>query len=356
MQPLAAFANGKGPETNARQTRICELVKPPRVSVVMSCFNAERWLAQASASVLAQTFEDFEFIMVDDGSTDGTADAIERLSSLDRRVQPIRKPNTGLTDSLNVGIRGARGEWIARLDCDDLCEPTRLEKQLEVVRGDSTLILLGTGCVEIDEHGKAITRHAYPAGHSSLVRHLLRVQRFFPHSSAFFARKAAISVGGYRTRLQRAQDRDLWLRLSSHGRIACLREPLVQIRKHPGQISHDENGRRQMTDCRAGIVSYLMRRWGEPDPVEASDAEWRVFLSWLERRLEEEAVFESQNFYVGVRSELFQERSMIARELRLAIRVLRSPYARLILRERLVGSGIPRRAAREWQAGLRGRT
>src|SRR5688500_1611394 len=121
----------------------------PTVSVVMSIYNAERWLEEALDSVLAQSFSDFEFLLVDDGSTDGTARIIARYAARDDRCRVITKHNTGLSDSLNVGIERARGEWIARLDADDIAVPTRFEEQLTYLRKNPGVVLLGTGFDEI---------------------------------------------------------------------------------------------------------------------------------------------------------------------------------------------------------------
>ena len=133
--------------------------RSPEVSVLMSCYNASRWLHEAIDSVLTQTFENFEFVLVDDGSTDDTWNIIQSYRDRDERIVPISKKNTGLPDSLNVGIAKARGAWIARLDADDVCEPTRLEEQVKFVSKHPEVVLLGTGCVEIDEQGGVKKKH-----------------------------------------------------------------------------------------------------------------------------------------------------------------------------------------------------
>src|SRR5687767_6042714 len=99
----------------------------PECSVVMSCYNASAWLSEALDSVLNQTFQDFELIIVDDGSTDDTRKIIEEYAARETRIVSIVKANSGLADSLNVGVARARGRWVARLDADDVCEPERLE-------------------------------------------------------------------------------------------------------------------------------------------------------------------------------------------------------------------------------------
>ena len=181
----------------------------PSVSVLMSCYNAARWLGEAIESVLRQTHTDFEFIIVDDGSKDDTPTILQRYSASDARIVIITKPNTGLGDSLNVGIRQVRGDWIARLDADDICEPTRLARQLELAQSNPSLVFVGSGLVIIDEHGAKLAIHHYPTRHTALLRQLRQMRKFPPHSSAMFRTTAARSIGGYRTRIRRAQDWDL---------------------------------------------------------------------------------------------------------------------------------------------------
>ena len=151
----------------------------PEISVVMSCYNSRRWLAEAIGSVLSQTHSDFEFIIVDDGSTDDSWATIQRYATRDRRIVALSKGNSGLADSLNAGISVARGKWIARIDADDVCEPGRLAEQMAFVRANPQVVLLGSGCVEIDEYGRPLRAHRYPAAHRTLVRNLELLQKFF---------------------------------------------------------------------------------------------------------------------------------------------------------------------------------
>jgi len=213
------------------------LNKNPEVSVVMSCYNASRWLHKAVDSVLAQTFEDFEFILVDDGSSDETWSIIQSYRDKDRRIVAISKKNTGQADSRNMAISIARGSWIAILDADDVCRNNRLQMQVDYVRKNRNIALLGSGFVEIDENGQAIMEHQYPNAHQNLVRRLERLQGFFPHSSSFFQADLFRHLGGYKSRVHRAEDWRLMLAMASVGQIGCLSEPLVQIRKHSNQTS-----------------------------------------------------------------------------------------------------------------------
>ena len=257
----------------------------PKISVLMSCYNADRWLSEAIESVLSQSFKDFEFILVDDGSTDETKNIIKSYQAKDSRIVTITKKNTGLADSLNVGIASARGDWIARLDADDLCEITRLEEQISFVRKHPDVVLLGTGFLEIDEHGRAIRKHICPTRHQTLVRHLEKLQCFFPHSTAFYRADMVRQIGGYNGRFLRSQDKRLWLEMSLLGEIACLPKVLVRNRKHAEQMSHHDNGRRQLYDGTLTIICHFLKKAGYRDPSsELDSANWAIFLEWAEKK------------------------------------------------------------------------
>jgi glycosyltransferase involved in cell wall biosynthesis len=325
------------------------LTRKSEISVVMSCYNASRWLHEAIDSVLSQTFEDFEFLIVDDGSSDETWNIIQSFRDKDQRIVPISKKNTGLADSLNIGIALAKGSWIARLDADDLCEPTRLEKQLDYVRHNPEVVLLGTGFVEIDEQGRILKRHNYPPGHHKLVRNLERLERFFPHSSAFYRVDMARQAGGYNLRIRRAEDCRLWLELSSRGCIACLPQPLVKIRKHSSQISHENNGRRQMYDAIAATVCHFLRKAGAKDPsVDESPEQWAIFLNWIENRVDEDGVFDRRKAWTDARAAYFSSMSRQVGTILFGTRLLQSGHAFVLIYEKLFGSQLPERFAYEW--------
>ena len=324
-------------------------VRNPDVSVLMSCYNASHWLREAIDSVLSQTFQNFEFIIVDDGSTDETWNIIRSYCERDERVVAISKKNTGLADSLNVGIAQAKGTWIARLDADDLCEASRLEEQVAFMRNHPGVVLLGTGFIEIDDHDQTITKHLYPSGHRRLVRHLERSMRFFPHSSVFYRVDMVKQVGGYNLRMHRSQDKYLWLEFASRGTIACLRKPLVRIRKHAGQISLDDGSRRQLCDATVAIVCHLLRQAGCEDPsVVASADEWAAFLNWIETRIEESCYFEKRRTWADARAEYFATNNSLAGAVRFGARLLESGHASVLTCEKFFGFSLPKRWAQEW--------
>jgi glycosyltransferase involved in cell wall biosynthesis len=207
----------------------------PTVSVILSVYNGANFLSEAVDSVLRQTLPDFEFVIVDDASTDDTASFLASIA--DRRVRIIRNPvNLGLTCSLNLALREARGRYVARLDHDDVALPNRLEKQKVFLDDNPDVCLVGSWAEYIDAFGKSKGVWKTPTSPESVARDMLRGNCFI-HPSAMFRRDAVENVGGYNETLRYSQDYDLWLRMLDHGLGANIPECLVRYRIHPGQIT-----------------------------------------------------------------------------------------------------------------------
>src|SRR5215204_6221112 len=141
---------------------------PPTVSVIMPAYNAKRYVAQTIRSVLAQTFGDFEFIIVDDGSTDGTLPILQRVANEDARLVVISRPNTGIVAALNDGIAKARGEFLARMDADDVCLPERFAKQVLYLREHPECVGVGTFVETIDPYGSVLDRLVHETEHDAI--------------------------------------------------------------------------------------------------------------------------------------------------------------------------------------------
>jgi glycosyltransferase involved in cell wall biosynthesis len=209
----------------------------PVVSVLMSAYNAEAYVNTAIESILNQTFKDFEFIIINDGSTDRTKELLE--SHIDRRISRINQSNTGLTKALNRGLSVARGEYIARIDADDIAKPERLEKQVAFLLENRETALVGSSCEGIDKHGTVIWTNSLPTTNAQIKWRLL-FHNCIPHSTVMFRRDAILALGGYNESISYAQDYDLWLRVAEKYRIANAQEPLTSYRiPMEGTISHD---------------------------------------------------------------------------------------------------------------------
>ena len=159
--------------------------KRPEITVLMAVYNGERWLVEAIESVLTQTFEDFEFIIINDGSNDSSLEIMNDFSKKDDRIKIYSKSNSGLADSLNFGLRKSKGKWVARLDADDVCVPDRLAKQIEQIKLRKNLVLVGSNLFIIDQDCNKTGHYSYPFEHRKLKRRIARGDSFFPHSSAF---------------------------------------------------------------------------------------------------------------------------------------------------------------------------
>ena len=319
----------------------------PAISVVTSCFNASQFLTQAIESILGQSLGDFEFLLLDDGSTDDTLQMIQRYAAQDRRIVVLAKAHSGLIDSLNLGLVQARGEIVARMDADDVALPQRLERQFRTMRNSADLLLLGSGCVEIDEDGQALKRHSYPASHASLVRNLERMRPFFPHSSVMFGRKRALELGGYRARFVWAEDRDLWLRMALAGTIGSLSDPLVMIRKHPGAVSSIGGGKPQQVVGTAATVCHLRRKARLSDPSEMNEDRWAEFLVWIEGKLEEEGYLAGFESLQELRNAWYAQpdASFLHRVARLWHAARRTPRSLRVMFDRVFGYDIAIRLA-----------
>jgi len=194
--------------------------------VLIGAYNNEATLERAVRSMLAQTVSELELLIVDDGSTDGTAAVAGRIAAQDERVRVLTMDrNMGIALSLNAGLRAAAAPIVAVLDADDWSEPERLERQLEVLEHDPAVAVVGCRMREVDEQGRELApRTASAAGDVNGV--LMRFNPI-PNTAAAFRRGAALAVGGYDARYRWAPDYDLWLRLAEHHRLVVVPELLA---------------------------------------------------------------------------------------------------------------------------------
>lgn len=325
-------------------------MQTPSITVLMAVYNGASWLDESIPSVLKQTYGNFEFIIVNDGSTDQSLEIIRHFAATDSRVVIIDKNNTGLADSLNCGIRVAKGHWIARLDADDLCMPDRLKVFYNRLKSNHSVVLAGSDFVEIDDAGKFLNLQHYPTSHSKLVRNLERYQRFFPHSSAFIRADVARQIGGYNERIVRSQDHDFWFRLSEKGNITCINQPLVKIRRHARQISHEESGMRSIYYDFASTICHYLRKNGQRDPsVEMNVNEWVGFVDWVRHEIEEEVNFVySRKVWANARDVLHKEEKNLITYIYILRELLLSGCLYELLKERYFGTLLPKRLADKW--------
>ena len=231
---------------------------PPRVSVIVPAYNAEGTIRAAIASVNAQTFGDFELIVVDDASTDRTASRVEALVRERRQREPsggegsgeafrfIRLPaNRGPAGARNAGLAAARGEWIAFLDGDDTWLPWRLSRQLAAIARFPDAVLISGDLVLAEPDGKAA---AVPAAdeHATFSVQEAPIEAFVdsnpvPTSTALARKDVILKVGGFDTQFRGPEDIDLWMRMAAAGRVIKMNVPLAVYRERPGSLSMNQD-------------------------------------------------------------------------------------------------------------------
>lgn len=201
----------------------------------MSVYNGEKYLQEAIDSILGQTFKDFEFLIINDGSTDKTAEILKSYN--DPRIKIINnEKNIGLTKSLNKGLRLVRGEYIARQDADDISMPERLEKEVEFLEQNKNVGLVGTDYFMINEKGKVVHIVKCLNGCRELKAKLLESNQF-GHGSVMFRRECIDNIGAYREEFKFAQDYDFYLRIVEAYDVANISEPLYKWRIDSKSIS-----------------------------------------------------------------------------------------------------------------------
>ncbi|RZS91288.1 glycosyl transferase family 2 [Motilibacter rhizosphaerae] len=239
----------------------------PRVSVLLPARNAAQWLGAAVGSILAQTLDDLELVVVDDGSTDATPEVLSAVA--DRRLRVVRRDGgEGVAAALDAGLEHVRAPLVARMDADDLALPGRLARQVPVLERDEGLVALGAQYDEVDAAGTPTgVRSTLPCG-SPLVHWRLLLENPLAHPTVVVRRAALEAVGGYRLDRPGAEDHDLWLRLSPLGRLDNLPDSLLRYRRHPGSVTvgATEVGERTTASLVADALAERLHR--EP-PAEA---------------------------------------------------------------------------------------
>lgn len=202
------------------------------ISVVMPVFNAASHLREAIISVLSQTYKNFEFIIIDDGSTDESLEIIQFYAALDSRIRLVSNGKMGLVEALNFGIDISKGLWIARMDADDICMKNRLERQIQFIKKNK-LDMCGSWAKKF---GKSEDSIVLPCSHDEIVVDLL-FKSSFVHPSVIF-KKRVFSRLKYNNSFKHAEDYHLWTQMVENGlRLGNIPEYLLQYREHGEQVS-----------------------------------------------------------------------------------------------------------------------
>ena len=209
----------------------------PKVSVIIPAYNAIAYLPKTLASVQQQTFKDFEVLVIDDGSTDSTADWVNSLS--DRNVQLIVQKNGGCASARNRGIQAAKGDYIAFLDADDIWEPSKLEKQAHILETSAAVGVVNTWISNIDSQGQPIGNLGTPDAEGKVWAQVIEENPIMCGSAPMVRRQCFDAVGLFDQSLRSAEDWDMWIRLAKKYEFAVVKEPLVRYRIHPKSKSHN---------------------------------------------------------------------------------------------------------------------
>lgn len=206
----------------------------PLVSIIMPVYNSEKFLEEAILSILNQTYKNFEFIIIDDASTDSSWEIIKKYKTIDRRIKAIRnKPNLGVTKTLRKGINLTKGKFIARMDADDISSNTRLEEQVNFLLNNPDYVLVGSQINIIDEEGNIIGKRNYPLTDSQ-IRKTLFFKSPFAHPSVCI-KAASLKKFNYSPKFLTVQDYYLWYQLLQLGKGANLNKFLLYYRIHKNQ-------------------------------------------------------------------------------------------------------------------------
>jgi glycosyltransferase involved in cell wall biosynthesis len=210
----------------------------PLVSAIMPVFNNERYLDAAVQGILDQTFGDFEFIIVDDGSTDRSTAILREFARRDRRIKLLLRDHRGLVRSLNEAIEHARGRFIARMDADDISLPERFAVQVKHMEKHPDDVLVGSRVLLIDPDGAPICEFARETNHEEIEAALYDLRWPIVHPSIMLRRDILQEIGGYRRQYETLEDVDMYLRLGERGRLANVPQVLLHYRQHGNSICH----------------------------------------------------------------------------------------------------------------------
>ena len=211
-----------------------------KITVLMPCYNAAEYIGNAIQSVITQTFRDFEFIIINDGSTDNSVELIKSFS--DERIVLLEQKQQGVAAALNNGLKHARANLIARFDADDLCFSDRLEKQYQFMNSNPECIVVGSAADYIDVSGNYVFTQLPQVKTNEEIQSLSFQVCPFIHASVLY-RKDFIAAIGYNINAHSFEDHLLWLQLRGKGKMYNMPEPLICVRLNPGSLTMDERKR-----------------------------------------------------------------------------------------------------------------
>lgn len=274
----------------------------PRVTVLMSVYNGEKYLREAVDSIFGQTFGDFEFIIINDGSTDKTQEILDTYK--DPRIVQINQDNMGLTGSLNKGLHIARGEYIARMDSDDISLPHRLERQLSFMDANPEIGICGSWVEIIGEKGESKDTWRYPT-EPGAIRCKMLFESALAHPSVMMRRTLFLERGlCYNKSYTRSQDYELWVRASRYTSLANIGEVLLLYRLHTSQV-----GRQSTVEQQSFADQIRLEQLNELG-IRPSEEEFLLHksLSLREFRTDKDFIRKTEAWLIGLKDKNMEKK------------------------------------------------
>ncbi len=275
------------------------------ISVVMSVYNGERYLALAIKSILKQTFKDFEFIIVDDGSTDRSLEIIRKYEKKDSRIRVLVQENQGLAAALNNGIAIAKGKYIARMDDDDISLPKRLELQFAFMESHPDILASSGLAIVINKWGDEYAEWKTEEDSSKIdSKHINEGCTSLCHPASIIRKSAWEAVGGYSPDIKYAQDLDFWLKIGELGSLANISEPLIFYRFHNNFASGTH--RQEQYKCMLLAIKRARQRRGITDDNfprvysgELIPNEKTILYSSAQYQFKKKRYFKATKYYIS---------------------------------------------------------
>lgn len=270
----------------------------PSISIITTFYNASNTLHETITSVLQQDFEDYEHILVDDGSDDDSCSII--TSYADERICLLQPGRVGRVEALNVGLRAARGEYIAILDADDCCFKQRFSRQFEQLSKNPQVALVYSNAELIDITGNKTSVTKFPSAHNDMLVSLTALNPF-PHSSVMYRHGLAMEIGGYNWRCEKSIDYNFYLALIlAGGRIQGCEQALIQLRSHADSWGKQDQQALQMRYGVMGLVNYYQKQQGQVGILELEAAPWErakiLFNQWFDSMCFQQQINAKQQF------------------------------------------------------------
>ena len=259
----------------------------PQISILIPTHGNGEFFEDCLKSITGQKFTNFEVILVDDGcefNIENTAKAF--LKNI--KFEIVKSRGKGVSDALNTGLDHCHGEYVARMDSDDLMVPDRLSIQISILKNNPEIVLLGSNIDFIDKKGLKLTSDKYPENHDEIIMEFTR-RNPFAHPSVIFNAKIVRELGGYRKFFEPAEDLDLWLRISKYGKLRNVQQSLIQYRIHENQVTKKTTHLSNRA-VHAAITNFRLINAGEdqlPDLYETVE-DWHTakFIQTPENNLE----------------------------------------------------------------------